>query len=188
MTQTQKGRPRSRKSHDAILAATHALLMEKDGVLTIEAIARRAGVGKPTIYRWWPSLADIVLEALLEQADAEIAVPDGESLREILGQFLRQSMKALNEGSGVHLQYLMAQAQQDEAFRERFRENFVARRREVLRSILQQAAESEQVSLCNPDLVVDLIFGAMWYRLLVGHAPLDENFADELTGIAEGLV
>jgi len=190
MAKAKIGRPRSEKSRDAILRATQALLSEKGGGgLTVEAIAKRAEVGKPTIYRWWPTLADIVLEALLRQADAEIPVPVLESFEDALRQFLRLSMKAIEEGGGLHLRYLMAQAQKDEAFRERFRENFVAERRAALRSIFQRARERGQIGAgSDPDMLVDLVFGAMWYRLLTGHAPLDESFADALAETVFALV
>jgi len=190
MTKPKIGRPRSAKAREAILHATHELLNERGGArLTIEAIARRAGVGKPTIYRWWPTLADVVLEALLLQADADIPVPPFESLRETLRQFLRQSMAVIVGGAGVHLRFLMAQAQKDEDFRERFRDNFTAKRRAVLSSIFRQAVDCGQI---GPDhsleMLQDIVFGAMWYRLLIGHALLDETFADELTEVVVGLV
>jgi AcrR family transcriptional regulator len=103
MAKAKVGRPRSEKSREAILNATHDLLTEGSGAgLTVEAIARRAEVGRPTIYRWWPTVADIVLEAVLRQADKDIAVPSCESLRETLQGFLRQSMHAADWG-GVHL-------------------------------------------------------------------------------------
>ena len=185
MTKRNIGRPRSARSQKAIIDATNALLKEKGGTgLTIEAIAKRAGVGKPTIYRWWPSLADLVLEVLLGQADAEIAVPPFRSLRETLGRFLRQSMKVIADGAGVHLRFLMAHAQQNDAFRERFRENFTARRRAVLKSIFLEAARRGEIgSERDLDLLVDMVFGAMWFRLLVGHHAMDESFADELTEV-----
>jgi AcrR family transcriptional regulator len=189
MTKMKIGRPRSAKSRAAIIDATNELLHEGGGTgLTVEAIAKRAGVGKPTIYRWWPSLPDLVLEVLLHQADAQIAVPPFTSLRESLGQFLRQSMKVINEGAGVHLRFLMANAQQNEAFRERFRENFTARRRAVLNAILMQAMERGQIGPEQSlDLLVDIVFGAIWFRLLTGHAALDETFADELTDLIVAL-
>lgn len=179
------GRPRSEKSREAVIAAADELLNESDGrKLTIEAIARRAGVGKPTIYRWWPSLADVVLEVLLSQASAEIKVPSCETVQETLRLFLRQSMQTITAGVGVHLCYLMAQAQVDDEFRIRFREKFTNQRRRVLYSILQQAVYVGELERHqNLDLLVDIVFGAMWYRLLLGHLPMDESFADELTGI-----
>ncbi|THB63045.1 MAG: TetR/AcrR family transcriptional regulator [Desulfovibrio sp.] len=190
MAKAKIGRPRCGKSQEAILAATHDLLQEKGGAgLTIEAIAKRAEVGKPTIYRWWPSLADIVLEVLLSQADTEIAAPLDAPLQETLRQFLRRSMQVITDGAGVHLRFLMAHAQQNETFRERFRENFNAVRRNALRSVFQQAREKGEICAeQNLDLLVDLIFGAMWYRLLIGHATLDQAFADELTESAMRLV
>ena len=189
MVKAKIGRPRSEKSHEAILNATRELLDETGGAgLTIEAIARRAKVGKPTIYRWWPTMADIVLDAVLGQADTAITVTPFTSLRETLGHFLRQSMQAINDGGGVHLRYLMAQAQQDDAFRARFRDNFVSKRRAALLSIFQEAVRHRAIpSGQDAEILVDMVFGAMWYRLLVGHAPMDAHFADELTELIGGM-
>ena len=186
MTKTKAGRPRSEKAQQAVLNATYELLNENDGKkLTIEAIAKKAGVGKPTIYRWWPSLADIVLEAVLSQADSKIPVPPYESLQTSLRQFLRNSMESINEGDGANLRYLMSLAQQDDSFRDRFRENFVSKRQAVLKSILEQAVEANDISSTQDlDMLVDILFGAMWYRLLIGHGIMDESFADKLTETA----
>jgi len=183
MAKLKVGRPRSEKSQEAIINATHDLLNEQGAAgLTIEAIAKRAKVGKPTIYRWWPTLADIVLEAVLHQADTNITVPSFESFPKTLRYFLRQSMKAITDGGGVHLRFLMAQAQQDDEFRERFRDNFVAKRRAILHAIFLQAVQQKQIdSNHNLEILIDIVFGAMWYRLLIGHASIDDVFADELT-------
>lgn len=182
MTKPKVGRPRSEKSREAIMTATRALLNEGDSKLTIEAIAKRAGVGKPTLYRWWPTLADIVLEALLSQAEDHIITPPFTSLRATLRQFLMDSLREINAGAGTHLRFLMAQAQADEGFRERFRDHFVSKRRAVLLSIFHQAVDhGEMDATRNLELLVDLVFGAKWYRLLTGHAAMDTPFADELT-------
>jgi len=177
------GRPRSEKSQEAVIKATHELLHEQGGAgLTIEAIARRANVGKPTIYRWWPTLADIVLEAVLLQATIKITALPFESLQKTLNQFLKQSMIAITDGGGAHLRFLMAHAQKDEDFRGRFRKNFTAQRRTVLQSIFLQAIEHGQIGPeQNLEMLIDIVFGTMWYRLLIGHAPIDESFANELT-------
>lgn len=190
MTKAKIGRPRSERSQEAILSATHDLLNENGGAgLTIEAIAKRAKVGKPTIYRWWPTLADIVLEAVLQQADSKITVIPSASFKETLRHFLRLSMKAINDGGGAHLRFLMAHAQKDESFRERFRNNFTAKRREALKAVFLQAMKRKQISQeQNLDMLLDLVFGAMWYRLLIGHASLDDSFADELAGMISTLV
>lgn len=190
MVKMKIGRPRSEKSQEAILDATSQLLAEKGGAgLTLEAISRRAKVGKPTLYRWWPSLADIVLEVVLRQADKSITVPPFDTLRDTLRQFLRHSMKAITDGGGVDLRFLMAHAQKDDDFRERFKANFVSKRRATLQSIFLHAVDCGQIdSEQNLEILLDLVFGAMWYRLLVGHAPMDESFADELTEMVVRIV
>lgn len=70
-------RRRSEKSRTAIVTATRELLLERgfDG-LTIEAVAARAGVGKQTIYRWWPSRPALVADVMLEDADKILASVD----------------------------------------------------------------------------------------------------------------
>jgi len=188
MTKAKTGRPRSEKAREAVLAATRELLSENEGgALSIEAIARRGKVGKPTIYRWWPSIADIVLEAMLHEADESIPVPGAAPLADSLRCFLRDSMQSLNDGAGVHLRFLMAHAQKDTEFRDRFRGKFVSKRRAVLRSVFEQAdTEERSLDAGKLDLLVDVVFGAMWYRLLTGHGPLDEKFADELAELAAG--
>lgn len=98
-------------------------------------------------------------------------------------------MKAIVDGGGVHLRFLMAHAQQDDEFRERFRDGFVAKRRAVLNSIFLQAVERGQIgSEQNLELLVDIVFGTMWYRLLVAHASMDESFAEELSEVVIRLV
>lgn len=182
MTKGKRGRPRCELAQEAILEATHNLLTEKGGNgVTIEAIAKQANVGRPTIYRWWPSVADIVLDVVLREADSAICVHHEAPFAKNLQLFLRQSVQALNEWGGAHLRFLMAHAQKDEEFRERFRENFTNKRRQIVHSMLLHATETGEVSpICDSDLLIDLIFGPMWYRLLTGHAPLDESFANEL--------
>lgn len=188
MADARVGRPRSEQAHDAILDAARDLLNERGGSApTIEAIARRAGVGKPTIYRRWPSVADIVLEATLRQAESDIPAPAESSVRDALREFLRRSMITAAGPDGAHLRFLLAHAQSDDAFRRRFRDGFTAKRREALKSILTRTDErGETRSRIDPDTAADIVFGVMWYRLLVGHAPLDEALADELTDLVAG--
>ena len=189
MAKTRTGRPRCEKAREAALGAAHELLRENGpGGLTVEGVAARAKVGKPTIYRWWPTLADLVLETLLDRAEAEVPVPDTGGLEAELREFLRRSMDSLSGDVADHLRFLMAQAQRDEEFRARFRENFVAGRRAALRSIFLRGAQNGQARPgLDPEIPVDLVFGAMWYRLLTGHAPLDRDFADQLTDAALAL-
>ena len=83
MAAAERGRRRSERSHEAIVRATQELLVERGyrGV-TIEGVAARAGVGKQTIYRWWPSRAALVLEAYLAGSEAVAPPPEHGSVRE----------------------------------------------------------------------------------------------------------
>ena len=168
-------RPRSESARRAVLDATVALV-EEDGYgrVTMEAIARRAGVGKQTVYRWWPSKAAIVLEALNE--GAQVIAPATTELR----TFVRQSVRGAQRNRHL-LAALMAEAQLDEAFAAEFREAFLARRRAVLAEILQRAGATD------PRALAELAFAALWYRILAGSGKLDRRFADQLTDTLQRL-
>ena len=112
------------------------------GRLTIEGIATRAGVGKQTIYRWWPSKADILLEAGAAKADLHVPVTDHGSYRADLRVFLEASYRmASYPGLADLLRALMAEAQIDPEFGDRFRAAFLERRREALAVIIDRARE-----------------------------------------------
>lgn len=176
------GRPRSMVARQAILDAA-LQLTRQDGFasLTIERIAHVAHVGKPTIYRWWPSKAAIVFEALQQHAEHTLPLPVGSSLPMRLEAFLRELFKTLNGKMGEIVKNLMAEAQRDPEFAVLFREHFITLRRQPILTLLQEGrAQGELEPDCNIEVLADLIYGAMWYRLLVQHGPLDDNFAHEI--------
>ena len=127
------GRPRSTKARQAILAAA-LRMVKQDGfsALTIEGIAREAGVGKPTIYRWWPSKGAIVFEALQQHAQQVLPMPPTGLLDERLEEWLTMLFKTLNEDTGEIVRGLMAEAQRDPIFAAFFRTEFILVRRQPL--------------------------------------------------------
>ena len=153
--------------------------------LTIEAIAARAGVGKQTIYRWWPSKADVLLEAGAAKADLYVPVTDHGSYRGDLRAFLEASYALGNQPqlAGV-LRALMAEAQLDREFGERFRVSFLERRRDALGVITSRARERGDLP-CHPDpaIVADIVFGVIWYRTLATRRPFDAALVDDLVGV-----
>src|SRR5919201_1239571 len=168
----RRGRPRSEPARRAILDAALAELEDRGyAALTVEGIAARAGVGKQTIYRWWASKADVVLDAMLDLAETRIAVPDEGSLEADLSAFLVATFR--ERGQRPVLVGLMAQALLDPAFAAAFRDRFLFGRRDALRGILRRAVQRGEIdSAVDLELVIDVVYGVLWYRLLLDHAPL----------------
>ena len=187
--QSRPGRKRSEQSRLAILAATLELVAEAGyGALTIEGIAARSGVGKQTIYRWWPSKADVLLDALATKADLQIPIPDEGSFRADLAHFLGSTFE-LGEKSPVvdTLRALMAQAQIDQEFGKRFREDFLFRRRDALGRIVERAHERGELPAgVGAGTVIDVVFGTLWYRLLATREPVGRGLAGELVTLLAG--
>lgn len=189
MAQTRSARPstgraRNDQARRDILHAALALAQAGDlGALTVDRIAARARVGKQTIYRWWPSKWAVILDALLERAEHEVRADSGGDLTEQLTEFLTSTFTAITRdgGSGTALRALMAHAQLDPEFAALWRERFIAPRRAALAQTLTTAGQhGEPPARLDPEVIVDLLFGAMWYRLLIDHAPLDEAYARQL--------
>jgi AcrR family transcriptional regulator len=177
------GRPRSESARQAILAATTRLIGHDGyGRVTMEAIARDAGVSKQTVYRWWPTKAAIVLEALNEGAAAIAPVTDTGSFSTDLRVFMRRTVAGAAGRNARLLAALMAAAQLDDAFAESFRTGFLARRRQTLRELLEHGRKRDElVTSADLDFLVELAFAALWYRILARNQPLNRRFADQLT-------
>jgi AcrR family transcriptional regulator len=163
------GRKRSEESRRAILTAAVDLFAERGyPAVSIEGIAAKAGCGKQTIYRWWPAKGDVLLEAMAEKADLHVSVADHGSYRADLRRFLDDSVKLGRTPQVLEmLCALMAEAQVDVAFGDRFRAGFLKRRRDALGTILDRAAvRGDLPSHLSHETVLDLVFGLAWYRML----------------------
>jgi AcrR family transcriptional regulator len=177
------GRRRNAAARDAILDATFELLRtEGADSLTIDAIAEAAGVGRQTIYRWWPSKSAVAVEAMVRRARVIVPDHDSGSFPDDLTQFLTDSFAGLEDkGTRRALRQIVAAAQQDERAAEVLAE-FTAQRRGALRTLLERGRASGDLPAdANLGLLVDVAYGVLWYRLLVGHAPLDAGAARDLS-------
>jgi AcrR family transcriptional regulator len=177
------GRPRSEDADAAILQAAVKLLDERGyHAMTVDDIASVAGVGKQTIYRRWQSKAAVVLEALTARTAAEVATPDTGSVQEDVRTLLRSAFRVLRVGRQKVVVTLMAEAQLNDDFAEAFRERFIARRRKALTDLIVRGIQrGEMEPGTDAEFVADMIYGPMWYRLLNRHAPIDDQFADQLS-------
>jgi AcrR family transcriptional regulator len=174
---------RSDDVHEAILKAADALLAENGYLnVSIEAIAARAGAGKQTIYRWWSSKADLYMELYTVLANQVMTPTDTGSLVDDLRQIYRGLLTLFRStGGGPALAGLIAEAQANPAFARRLFDELVTRRRAVWVEMLERAcARGELPRTTDLNFAVDILSGPVWYRLLLGHAPLDDALADDL--------
>jgi AcrR family transcriptional regulator len=185
------GRRRNDAAKAAILDATFRLLSTPGTeALTIDAIAGEAGVGRQTIYRWWPSKGAVIADALARHAQAVVPERDTGSFTGDLAAFFTDSFAGLeNEELANRLRQIVAAAQHDEHVA-RVLAEFTAVRRAALRALLERGRTAGELAAdANLDMLVDMAYGVLYYRLLVGHAPLDEqaarSLATELTRPAE---
>lgn len=173
ITTRRAGRPRDPGADGAILRATLDLVAEVGlSGLTVDAVAARAGVGKATIYRRWPSKEALLFVAVATLSE-EPPVPDTGSVRgDLMELFAGMIDRFADERSGRLVVEMAAAAAQDPALLELQRE-FVDRRRRSGRGILRRAvARGELGPDVDVDLVLDLIVGPAAYRCFLSHQPI----------------
>jgi AcrR family transcriptional regulator len=194
MTETgvPRGRRRSDRSHQAIITATQELLVECGyRALTIEGVAARAGVGKQTIYRWWPSRAALVLEAYLLGSDrVQFPSADSGSTREDVRALITWLADVLAEPTGGRVVAgLIGDLQHDPDLAEGFHQDVVPARRQAMLAALEGGRERGEIRAdADIELAVDALHGAVFYRLLLSGQPLDAAFAGRLADqILDGL-
>jgi AcrR family transcriptional regulator len=177
-----RGRPRDPRTRAAILAAARVLL-ERGGLtaVTIEAIAAKAGVSRPTIYRYWPNAPAVAMAAFLEASGAPAAAKTSRSPLTALRAQLHAVADAFAAPAGRSVAAMVAAAQSETELAKAFRNEFIASNRDAARLLLERCiVERLVVPPANIDLALDLIFGPLFYRLLMGHAPITRGFVDQL--------
>jgi AcrR family transcriptional regulator len=185
------GRPRSERARRAILQAANELL-ESEGftAVTVEKIAERAGVSKATVYRWWPNRAAVVMDGFLSTVSSEVPFPHTGHAREDIRLHMRRLTEALSGKIGQTVAALIAEGQADPELAEALRSRWLSVRRAEAREILELGIERGELREdLDPEVAVDILYGPIYYRLLVAHAPVDEDFAGILAEhIFSGLV
>lgn len=177
-----RGRPRSEEARKAILKAARELLADGGpGSVTMEAVAARAGVGKPTVYRWWPDRHAVAMAALMD-ADA---TQDPEAKRRTAIAALRAQLRAIAQrfatSTGRHVASMIAASDPQSELTKAFRNHFVLARRTEGKALLERAIANEEVRAdLDLEVALDLLYGPLFFRLLMGHAPLDEGFMDQV--------
>jgi len=174
------GRPHSEATRRLILDAAISLLQDKSiQAISIEAIAREAGVSKATIYRWWESKASVVIDAFIEQHLVKTTLPRGMRPREAITHHFRSFVTQYSGWPGRLVAQIVAEGQSDPTIHRVFRERFQYGRRAVVREMLEEWKNSGDISKgADVEVLMDLIYGPVYMRLMIGHANLDESFAE----------
>jgi len=182
-TTRKPGRPRSEEAHQALLETT-ARMMEEMPIrnITISGIASAAGVGKPTIYRWWDSKCALVMDAFLAASTPDTLMVKKNSIAETLALHVKNIIKLLSGRPGRIVAEMVGEGQSDPHILEEFRDRFFSRLLDPARDLIEQGKSSGELDRkLDTDLTLDLIYGPICYRLLVGHQPLDSAFAQALS-------
>lgn len=177
-----RGRPRDPRTRAAILTAARALL-ERGGLtaVTIEAIAQSAGVSRPTIYRYWPNAPAVAMAAFLETTGAAEASGKPRNALSALHAQLHALADAFAAPAGRSVAAMVAAAQSETELAKAFRNEFIARNRDATRALLERCVADKTIKPPEDiELTLDLVFGPLFYRLLMGHAPITRSFVDRL--------
>lgn len=181
---------RNEKTRGAVLTAALDLLQEQTYArLSIEGIAARAGVGKQTIYRWWPSKAAVLFDAFLmlsEGAEGAPSLPDTGDLKADLTLVLRATVVELNDSRlGEPMRALATEVAHDPDLAVAYHERLDAPLVEAKKRRLRSAQEAgELASDLDLDVAVDLIWGPVLSRWLQRSGPLDDAYIDALVATA----
>jgi AcrR family transcriptional regulator len=183
-TKPQRGRPRSDESKLAIYQAALDLCDEEGfQKMTIDSVAARAGVGRQTIYRWWPNLAHLLFDALMELAAKKVAPLDENEATEVSPtDFIKRTFQ-IGKQHRAALSKMLALAQFEKETHKQMIEKFIGPRRSLARSILFRNSRPSK----KQDFFLDVFFGTLWYGMLVNEESLSEETAKNIIGIYSSL-
>jgi AcrR family transcriptional regulator len=177
--QARRGRPRSGRTEKAILKAANELVTTAGlAEMTMEGVAERAGVGKASIYRRWPSKGALAFDAVVDTVLATQPTPNTGTLEGDLESVARNWVRVANGRNGRTVAHLIAEVQSDPGLAAVWRERFVGRIRRERRPIIERAITRGEVPAgSDAELIMDMLFGPLYHRYLNGHLALNASFA-----------
>jgi AcrR family transcriptional regulator len=186
-TSTPDPTRRNERSRRAILAAATSLIGELGyDRVSIEAIAKRAGVGKQTIYRWWPSKGAVALEALDDSLATVVDFQDTGNIVEDLRHHMSGVTRMINSTQiAPVIQGLIAAAQSDPALSRAHLAKVIEPAHTAWHERITRAQRSGELRAdADPDALIDMLFGAMYFRLLLHTRPSAPEQIDDALDIA----
>lgn len=187
---SKKGRPRSEKSRKAILKAVNALLLHTSVQdLSIEAIAKKAKVGKTTIYRWWPNKTAVVMDALMSQPGLQKPMATPSNNAEAVRMQLDKLIHLLDSKNGEIIAQLFSEAQADAKAKEIFEQNLLAPLIDAIEySVIQGQDEGEFRKNMDTKIIVDILCGPVFFRLMSHSQDFDTDFRENYPAEAVRLI
>ncbi|WP_440119647.1 TetR/AcrR family transcriptional regulator [Paenibacillus sp. QZ-Y1] len=186
----KRGRPRNMETQNAILAASYELLLEHGfGAITVEKIAERAQVSKATIYKWWPNKGAVIMDGYMSAATARLPVPDTGSVFEDVRIHASNLVHFLTSREGKVITQIIGEGQSDPGLAEEYRTRYIQpRRREAWGIIEKGLTRGELKKDCDIGLCIDLVYGPIFYRMLVTGEPMDAEYVQRLlTSLFNGI-
>jgi AcrR family transcriptional regulator len=179
------GRPRSEQARLSILRSTLEVLAETGfSGLTIEEVAARAGVGKATVYRWWPHKGALIADAFASSTTSKLRFPDTGSLAKDMSRQMRQLVKVFSSPRGRIVAAILAAGQSDREVIAAFRERFLKpRRQEAYATLRRGMLRGELRTGIDPDVLLDSLYGPIYMRFLIQHDRLTPQFVDKLCAL-----
>src|SRR3954451_22458532 len=180
-----RGRTRDTDAQRRILDATIELLgTQGNGQVRMDDIAAAAGVGKQTIYRWWPSKHAVVIDALLDRSTKDTPFTDSGDARRDLRRHMRGVVRVFASPTGALIRELVAESQVDDRIAGEFVERFWQPRRDLSTAFLLRAIDRGEVrGDIDVEAALDAIYSPLWTRLLIGHGPVDNRVVDDILAI-----
>jgi AcrR family transcriptional regulator len=184
-TTRRPGRPRDARADEVIITAAADVLAELGPAgFTVDAVAARAGCGKATIYRRWPSRAALMIETAC-LATPEVEMPDTGSLREDLVALTSGLLRKMRDTpAGRMLPAVVAEAAVNPEMGRIFNEFIKERRQRALTAVRRGVDRGELPHGTDPDFVVDMVCAPIFGRLLLTGAPLPDELAEQIVDAA----
>ncbi|MQY08926.1 TetR/AcrR family transcriptional regulator [Actinomadura macrotermitis] len=178
---------RSEESANAVIRAAMELCQEVGyRKLSIEGIAARAGVGKNTIYRWWPSKAAVLLDGLLSTWRVDASFPDtGDFAADIKAQMTAAARLLGDPDVLPHYRALIGEAQHDPELHQALWDRFIGHLAGAAVERIKAAQRAGQIRAdADPVLVTELLYGAAYYRMLLTPRAVDAGHVSAVIDLA----
>lgn len=175
----KRGRPPNEAARRSVLAAARELMTEGGiAAVTIEALATRTGVTRPTIYRHWPNAQAVAMAALIDDGVPGASDAPPSTLEKDLEDELLSVVQAFASPTGRSALALVASADLSTELAKAFRHHVLLKSRDRVRARLQLAAEQGRLAKgCDIESLADIALAPLFFRLLLGHAPISPAFA-----------